>query len=217
MLSVFALFALLAVWVRDLGRGRGRNGAGRAGKNPAASITPGRPDPGPRSARHPGGRDESSPAVHRRTGADAARADSGGSGGGSAGAGGTPGTGASGSGDGNAAGADAGGSGTGGGGGTATTRARRHHLPDCTAGASLRRCAASATTYYARRRRRRSADREELLGAATARWTSARSGAVLTDHSGVRRRPCGPPPTAPSDPGSLLYRVPARRAASPTP
>lgn len=135
LLSVFALLALLTLWVVTSGGGGGRNGAGKGnGKNPASSITPGPSGSGPAISQNPGGRDESSPGSTDGSGADAG-AGSGGSGGGSAGAGDTD-DGANGSGDGNAAGADAGGAGAGGGGGgTATTLPVGTTLPDCTAGA----------------------------------------------------------------------------------
>ncbi|MGW1269508.1 hypothetical protein [Streptomyces sp. NPDC002491] len=139
LLSVFALLALLTLWVVTSGGGGGRNGAGKGnGKNPASSITPGPSGSGPAISQNPGGRDESSPGSSSGSGADAG-AGSGGSGGGSAGSGDTD-DGANGSGDGNAAGADAGGVGSGsdagaGGGGTATTLPVGTTLPNCTAGA----------------------------------------------------------------------------------
>jgi len=135
LLSVFALLALLTLWVVTSGGGGGRNGAGKGnGKNPASSITPGPSGSGPAISQNPGGRDESSPGSTDGSGADAG-AGSGGSGGGSAGAGDTD-DGANGSGDDNAAGADAGGVGGGaGGGGTATTLPVGTTLPNCAAGA----------------------------------------------------------------------------------
>ncbi|MDX3799456.1 hypothetical protein [Streptomyces sp. AK04-3B] len=135
LLSVFALLALLTLWVVTSGGGGGRNGAGKGnGKNPASSITPGPSGSGPAISQNPGGRDESGTGSTGGSGADAG-AGSGGSGGGSAGAGaGDTDDGANGSGDGNAAGADANGAG-GGGAGTATTLPVGTTLPDCTAGA----------------------------------------------------------------------------------
>ncbi|MGW7169800.1 hypothetical protein ACWGH3_31900 [Streptomyces sp. NPDC054884] len=137
LLSVFALLALLTLWVATSGGGGGRNSAGKGnGKNPASSITPGPSGSGPAISQHPGGRDGSSPGSTSGSGADAG-AGSGGSDGGSAGAGGTD-DGANGSGDGDTAGAGAGagaGGSSGGSGGTAAALPLGTTLPNCTAGA----------------------------------------------------------------------------------
>lgn len=134
---MFALLALLTLWVATSGGGGGRNSAGKGnGKNPASSITPGPSGSGPAISQHPGGRDGSSPGSTSGSGADAG-AGSGGSDGGSAGAGGTD-DGANGSGDGDTAGAGAGagaGGSSGGSGGTAAALPLGTTLPNCTAGA----------------------------------------------------------------------------------
>ncbi|MEU9313385.1 hypothetical protein [Streptomyces sp. NPDC048256] len=133
LLSVFALLALLTLWVVTSGGGGKKNGAdGGGGKNPASSITPGPSGSGPAISQNPGGRDESSDGTSSGSGSGSGSgADggtgSGGSAGDSAGAGSND-DGANGSGSGS-------GSGGSGGSGTGTTLPAGTTLPNCTAGA----------------------------------------------------------------------------------
>ncbi|MFI7101711.1 hypothetical protein ACIBK8_20355 [Streptomyces sp. NPDC050161] len=97
-LGIFALLALLVVWLLNLGGDSGRTNAeskGHDGSGPATSITPGPSSTGPAISQKPGGRDESG---------------SGGGDGGGSGSGGGSGAGGSG-GSGGGAGAGSGGSG----------------------------------------------------------------------------------------------------------
>ncbi|KPI26434.1 hypothetical protein ACWGA9_29890 [Streptomyces sp. NPDC054950] len=134
LLSVFALLALLTLWVVTSGGGGKKNGAdGGGGKNPASSITPGPSGSGPAISQNPGGRDESSDGTSSGSGSGSGSgADggtgSGGSAGDSAGAGSND-DGANGSGSGSGSGGSGGGSGTG------TTLPAGTTLPNCTAGA----------------------------------------------------------------------------------
>ncbi|WP_405963604.1 hypothetical protein OG713_18520 [Streptomyces sp. NBC_00723] len=131
LLSVFALLALLTLWVVTSGGGGKKNGAdGGGGKNPASSITPGPSGSGPAISQNPGGRDESGDGTSSGSGSGSGSgADggtgSGGSAGDSAGAGSND-DGANGSGS---------GSGGSGGSGTGTTLPAGTTLPNCTAGA----------------------------------------------------------------------------------
>ncbi|MFG2607499.1 hypothetical protein ACGFT2_28725 [Streptomyces sp. NPDC048514] len=122
LLSVFAVSALLILWIVTAGGGGGKkNDDGSDGKNPAHTITPGPSSSGPAISQHPGGRDDSG----------------GGSGGGDAGSG--PGngsaTGSAGAGDGSG-----GGSGSGSGAGDVGTG---DTLP---ASSTLANCPSSAVT-----------------------------------------------------------------------
>lgn len=131
---MFALLALLTLWVVTSGGGGKKNGAdGGGGKNPASSITPGPSGSGPAISQNPGGRDESSDGTSSGSGSGSGSgADggtgSGGSAGDSAGAGSND-DGANGSGSGSGSGGSGGGSGTG------TTLPAGTTLPNCTAGA----------------------------------------------------------------------------------
>lgn len=128
LLSVFALLALLILWVVTSGGGGSDNGAdGGNGKNPAPSITPGPSGSGPAISQNPGGRDESSEGSTSGSGSGSDSGGGSGSDGDSAGAGGTD-DGANGSGSG--IGGD-----TGGGSGTATTLPAGTTLPNCVPGA----------------------------------------------------------------------------------
>ncbi|MBK3630809.1 hypothetical protein JHN59_39655 [Streptomyces sp. MBT49] len=134
LLSVFALLALIALWVVTSGGGGKDNGAdGGGGKNPASSITPGPSGSGPAISQAPGGRDESS--AGSTGGSDGGSgtgsgggSGSGGAGGDSAGAGDTD-DGANGS-DGDGGGGVASGVGT----GTGAVLPASTTLPNCTAG-----------------------------------------------------------------------------------
>ncbi|MCB5911455.1 hypothetical protein [Streptomyces pinistramenti] len=92
-LGIFALLALLVVWLLNLGGDSGRTGTeskGHGGSGPATSITPGPSSTGPAISQKPGGRDES--------GSGEGDGDGTGSGGGSGGGSGAAGAGSGGSG-----------------------------------------------------------------------------------------------------------------------
>ncbi|SES17871.1 hypothetical protein SAMN04487983_103420 [Streptomyces sp. yr375] len=137
---MFALLALITLWVVVSGGGGRNSGAnGGNGKNPASSITPGPSGSGPAISQKPGGRDESSDGSTSGSGSGSDAGSGSGAGTGSGGsAAGSTGSG-SGSGDiddGANGSGSAGGSGGGGGGssGTGTTLPAGTTLPNCTAG-----------------------------------------------------------------------------------
>lgn len=210
---MFALLALLILWVVTSGGGGRNNGAnGGSGKNPASSITPGPSGSGPAISQHPGGRDESSGGSGSGSGGGAG---TGGSDGDSAGAGGND-DGANGSGDGDGAGGgDAGGSGAGdgsgvisGGGATGTTLPAGTTLPDCTAGAvtlTLRSVQNSyspdqTTTFRLTVKNSSGSDCKVDLGPKSAVLTITQTGGADEYWSSA---------DCPKTSGSLLYRVAA--------
>ncbi|MFG2573104.1 hypothetical protein [Streptomyces sp. NPDC048481] len=216
LLSVFALLALLVLWVTLSGGGGGRNGAdGGGGKNPASSITPGPSGSGPAISQKPGGRDESSGGG---SGGSGSGTGSGAGSGGGAGTGGADG-GADGSGDlddgvngsasGNGGVGAIGGAGAiGGDGGTATT------LP---AGTTLPNCAPGAVTLTLRSVRNAYSPDEAPTFRLTARNSSAADckvdlgpkKAVLTITKADGDDDYWSSADCPKGAGSLLYRVPA--------
>ncbi|MEU3686392.1 hypothetical protein AB0E99_36450 [Streptomyces sp. NPDC030592] len=132
LLSLFALLALLTVWIVVSGGGDGGNGHkdGADGKNPASSITPGPSSSGPAISQAPGGRDESGGGDSNGSGSGASSGSGDGSGAGSGAGGGESGGGAGPGGSGSASG---GGAVTGVGAGDALPAGSA--LPNCTPGA----------------------------------------------------------------------------------
>lgn len=132
LLSLFALLALLTVWIVVSGGGDGGNGRkdGADGKNPASSITPGPSSSGPAISQAPGGRDESGGGDSNGSGSGASSGSGDGSGAGSGAGGGESGGGAGPGGSGSASG---GGAVTGVGAGDALPAGSA--LPNCTPGA----------------------------------------------------------------------------------
>lgn len=132
LLSLFALLALLTVWIVVSGGGDGGNGRkdGADGKNPASSITPGPSSSGPAISQAPGGRDESGGGESNGSGSGASSGSGDGSGAGSGAGGGESGGGAGPGGSGSASG---GGAVTGVGAGDALPAGSA--LPNCTPGA----------------------------------------------------------------------------------
>ncbi len=205
---MFALLALLVLWVMTSGGGGGRNGAdGGGGKNPASSITPGPSGSGPAISQRPGGRDESSAGA---TGGAGSGTGSGAGSGGGAGTGGSDG-GPAGSGDldDGVNGSASGGAGAiGGDGGTATT------LP---AGTTLPNCTASAVTLTLRSDRNAYSPDEPPTFRLTAKNSSAADckvdlgpkAAVLTITKADGDDDYWSSADCPKGAGSLLYRVPA--------
>ncbi|WP_329219928.1 hypothetical protein OG352_25025 [Streptomyces sp. NBC_01485] len=207
MLSVFALLALITLWVVVSGGGGRNSGAnGGNGKNPASSITPGPSGSGPAISQNPGGRDESSDGATSGSGSgsDAGSGGgtgSGGSAGGSAGSGDTD-DGANGSGSGS--GSSGGGSGS----GTGTTLPAGTTLPNCTAGVvtlSLRSVQNAYSpdqtpTFRLIAKNSSGSDCKVDLGPKAAVLTITQAG---SDDDYWSSADC------PKAPGSLLYRVPA--------
>ncbi|MFC8220826.1 hypothetical protein ACFUTY_21945 [Streptomyces sp. NPDC057362] len=132
LLSLFALLALLTVWIVVSGGGDGGNGRkdGADGKNPASSITPGPSSSGAAISQAPGGRDESGGGESNGSGSGASSGSGDGSGAGSGAGGGESGGGAGPGGSGSASG---GGAVTGVGAGDALPAGST--LPNCTPGA----------------------------------------------------------------------------------
>lgn len=206
---MFALLALLVLWVMTSGGGGGRNGAdGGGGKNPASSITPGPSGSGPAISQKPGGRDDSSAGATggsgsgTGSGADAGGAGTGGADGGSAGSGDLD-DGVNGSADGG------GGAGAiGGDGGTATTLPAGTTLPNCTPGAvtltlrSVRNAYSpdEAPTFRLTARNSSAVDCKVDLGPKKAVLTITKADG---DDDYWSSSDC------PKGAGSLLYRVPA--------
>ncbi|MFI1927360.1 hypothetical protein [Streptomyces sp. NPDC020377] len=205
LLSVFALLALLTLWVVTSGGGGKKNGAdGGGGKNPASSITPGPSGSGPAISQKPGGRDESGDGTSSGSGSGSGAdggTGSGGSAGDSAGAGSTD-DGANGSGSGSS------GSGSGGGSGTGTTLPAGTTLPNCTAGAvtlTLRSVQNSYSpdqtpTFQLIAKNASGSDCKVDLGPKAAVLTITQTGG---DDAYWSSADC------PRAAGSLLYRVPA--------
>ncbi len=132
LLSLFALLALLTVWIVVSGGGDGGNGRkdGADGKNPASSITPGPSSSGPAISQAPGGRDESGGGDSNGSGSGASSGSGDGSGAGSGAGGGESG-----------GGAGPGGSGSASGGGAVTGVGAGDALP---AGSTLPNCTPDA-------------------------------------------------------------------------
>jgi hypothetical protein len=209
---VFALLALLVLWVVTSGGGGGRNGAdGGGGKNPASSITPGPSGSGPAISQRPGGRDESSAGA---TGGSGSGTGSGAGSDGGAGTGGADG-GSAGAGDlddganGSASGNGGVGGGVGGDGGTAVT------LP---VGTTLPNCAANAVTLTLRSVRNDYSPDETPTFRLTAKNSSTvdckvdfgPKTAVLTITQAAVDDDYWSSADCPRTAGSLLYRVPAK-------
>ncbi|QJT07051.1 hypothetical protein G9272_25735 [Streptomyces asoensis] len=201
---MFALLAMLTLWVVTSGGGGRKNGAdGGGGKNPASSITPGPSGSGPAISQNPGGRDESSDGTSSGSGSGSGSGANGGTGSGgsdgdSAGAGDID-DGANGSGS---------GSGSGGGSGTGTTLPAGTTLPNCTAGGvtlTLRSVQNSYSpdqtpTFQLTAKNASGSDCKVDLGPKAAVLTITQTGG---DDAYWSSADC--PRTA----GSLLYRVPA--------
>lgn len=197
---MFALLALLILWVVTSGGGGGNNGAdGGSGKNPASSITPGPSGSGPAISQNPGGRDESS------EGATSGSGSASGSGGDSAGAGDD---GANGSGSGSGGSDGGSNSGSGSGSGTGTTLPVGTTLPNCTAGAvtlTLRSVQNSYSpdrtpTFQLTAKNSSGSDCKVDLGPKSAVLTITQTGGSDDYWSSA---------DCPKTSGSLLYRVPA--------
>ncbi len=204
---MFALLALLTLWVVTSGGGGKKNGAdGGGGKNPASSITPGPSGSGPAISQKPGGRDESGDGTSSGSGSGSGAdggTGSGGSAGDSAGAGSTD-DGANGSGS----GSSGSGGGSGGGSGTGTTLPAGTTLPNCTAGAvtlTLRSVQNSYSpdqtpTFQLIAKNASGSDCKVDLGPKAAVLTITQTGG---DDAYWSSADC------PRAAGSLLYRVPA--------
>ncbi|WP_199825144.1 hypothetical protein [Streptomyces maremycinicus] len=205
LLSVFALLAMLTLWVVTSGGGGKKNGAdGGGGKNPASSITPGPSGSGPAISQNPGGRDESGDGgssgsgsgTGSGSGADGGTG-SGGSGGDSAGAGDLD-DGANGSGSG----------GSGGGSGTGTTLPAGTTVPNCTPGVVTLTLRSVQNTYSPLQtptfqltaKNASGSDCKVDLGPKAAVLTITQAG---EDDAYWSSADC------PRSAGSLLYRVPA--------
>ncbi|WP_406007488.1 hypothetical protein OG440_15975 [Streptomyces sp. NBC_00637] len=208
LLSVFALLALLTLWVVTSGGGGGKNGAdGGGGKNPASSITPGPSGSGPAISQNPGGRDESSAGTSSGSGTGSGSGSGSGSGGGT-GSGGSDGD-AAGAGDTDdgANGSDSG-VGASGGSGTGTTLPAGTTLPNCTPGAvtlTLRSVRNSYSpdqtpTFQLIAKNASGSDCKVDLGPKAAVLTITKTGG---DDAYWSSADC------PKTPGSLLYRVAA--------
>lgn len=191
---MFALLALLILWVVTSGGGGGNNGAdGGNGKNPASSITPGPSGSGPAISQNPGGRDESS-----------AGSTSGSGSGSDSGSGGGTGSGGS---DGGSAGSGTDDSANGSGSGTATTLPAGTTLPNCTPSVvtlSLRSVQNAYSpdqtpTFLLTAKNSSGSDCKVDLGPKTAVLTITKAG---NDDDYWSSADC------PKGSGSLLYRVP---------
>ncbi|MDR6976667.1 hypothetical protein J2X68_003358 [Streptomyces sp. 3330] len=201
LLSVFALLALLTLWVVTSGGGGKKNGAdGGGGKNPASSITPGPSGSGPAISQNPGGRDESGDGTSSGSGSGSGSGSDGGAGSG----GSDGGSGAGGLDDG------ANGSGSGGedGGGTGTTLPAGTTLPDCTPGSvtltllSVQNAYSpdQTPTFRLTAKNASGSDCKVDLGPRTAVLTITQAGGADAYWSSA---------DCPKTAGSLLYRVPA--------
>lgn len=212
-MSVVALLALLITWIVTSGGGGGKKNGGTNGKGPAPTITAGPSGSGPAISQAPGGRDDSGGGGSSGSGSGG----SSGSGSGGAGSG-------SGSGGGSAAGAGSGSGGTegaGGGGaagvgsgvgvGTGDTLAPGSTLPDCTAGAVKLSVRSLHNTYSP-------GQTPTLL--LTASNTSpydckidlGPKSAVLTITQAGSENDYWSSADCPKNPGSLVFRAPAKTA-----
>ncbi|GHA34715.1 hypothetical protein GCM10010329_67550 [Streptomyces spiroverticillatus] len=136
---MLALLVVLVLWIVLSGGGDDdKNGKGKGGPSPAASITPGPSATGPVVPGEPGGRDQpgdaNGGADGGSTGSGSGSAGSGSAGSGSAGSG-SAGTGTGGAGGGAGAGGAGGASGAGGAGGSGQQVPANSSLPNCAAGA----------------------------------------------------------------------------------
>ncbi|MCX3058441.1 hypothetical protein [Streptomyces beihaiensis] len=194
LLAVVALLALLIAWVVNLGGPGGDGGTDSAGgKHPTKSITPGPSGTGPAISQHPGGRDESTGSG----GADGSGGDgSAGSGGGS---------------DDSAGGDQSDGSGSGGSGAGTSSG---DQVP---AGSSLPDCTAGGVTLSVRSTHNSYAPGDEPKLILTAKNTSDKAckvdlgpkAAVLTITKAGGDQQFWSSDDCPSDPSSVLLRVPA--------